>query len=294
MSAGTTIDYDALAQQHGGAGEAIDYDALASQHGASPQEESQPQQGQPPANDVLTKTTGISARPPENWFQQKWNEVKQGLAGAQEGAGLPQQPTALGNAAQFAGMLGTEAVQLGTGPGIAEGAGVLEKAIPNAERAGKTFQELKGAIGNHTVAMTDRLADTLNEIKEASDTGSTLPSVINKFATRIADLDKGPLTYKEARQFYSNVSDLSASEKMAAKGKDLRLLQLFKHALGDTISQTAESAGRLQDYQNAMSEFAKSQRLKEGLSTAGKLALGAGGLGGAYQTYRSIAEMMGR
>jgi hypothetical protein len=223
-----------------------------------------------------------------------WNDIKAGLTAAQPGAGLPVQPTALGNAAEFAGMLGTEAGQLGVGPGLAEGAGAIENLIPSAERAGKTFQELKGSIGTHTVAMTDRLADALGEIKQAADTGSTLPSVVNKFATRIADVDKGPLTYNEARQFYHNVSDLSASEKMAAKGNDLRLLQEFKHALGETVAQTAESANKLEKYQSAMSEFAKSQRLKEGVKTVGKLALGAGGLGGAYTTYRTIADLMRR
>lgn len=250
------------------------------------------------APSTLSKTTGISARPPENWFQQKWNEVKQGLAGAQEGAGLPAQPTALGNAAQFAGMVGTQITNLGTGPGMAEGAGMIEHAIPSAERAGKTFQALKGAIGNHSVAVTDRLADTLGEIKQAVDTGSTLPSVINKFVTRIADVNEGPLTYNEARQFYSNVSDLSVSEKLASKAKDLRLIQLFKHALGDTIAQTAEDAGRLQDYRDAMSEFSKAKRIETAVDKGKKIAgaaIGSAALGASgYAGYRVLRDLSGQ
>ena len=125
-----------------------------------------------------------------------------------------------------------------------------------------------------------------------------MPPVINKFVTRIADVGEkgGALTYNEARQFYHNISELSASEKMAAKPSDLRLIQNFKHALGDTIATAADSAGRLQQYQSAMSEFSRAKGLQEGLKTAGKVALGATGLGGAltggynaYQTLKNLA-----
>jgi hypothetical protein len=240
--------------------------------------------------EALSKTTGIGPGP--GFFAQKWNEIKQGLTSSAPGAGLPPQPTALGNAAQFTGMMGQEAFNLGLFPGMAEGATAATEAIPSVERAGKTFQELKGAIGTHSVAMTDKLADALADVKDAVDTGSTLPSVVNKFVTRIADVDKGPLTYSEARQFYHNISDLSASEKMAAKASDLRLIQGFKHALGDTIAQTAENANRLDAYQKAMSEYANAMRLKEGLVKAGKIAVGASGLGGLYSGYQSIKNAM--
>lgn len=240
---------------------------------------------------ALSKATGISAGP--GMLERAWNEVKAGLAAAQPGAGLPRQSTVLGNAAETAGMLGTEIGQLGVGPGMAEGVSAVERAIPSAERAGKTFQELKGAIGNHTVAMTDRLSNSLSDIKEAVDTGSTLPTVINKFVTRLADLEKGPLTYNEARQFYSNISDLSASERMASKAKDLRLIQEFKHALGETIGNTAEAGGRLEQYQSAMREFAKSKRLSDAYETAKKTAITAAVGGGAYSAYKTLRDMLG-
>jgi len=188
----------------------------------------------------------------------------------------------------------------GTGAGLGAPGQTVARAkeiLPSAERAGQAFQELKGAIGNHTVAMTDKLAGTLADIKEAVDTGSTLPSVINKFVTRIADVDEGPLTYKEARMFYHNVSELSASERMATKASDFRLIQAFKRALGDTIADTAESAGRLEQYQGAMKEFAKAQRLKEGIKTGAKIAVGLGALGGAgttaYNLFGKLRDMAG-
>lgn len=250
-----------------------------------------------PIADTAAKATGFNTGP--NWFARKWDEIKSGLTGAQEGGGLPHQPTALGNAAQMAGLVGTQVANLGSGGSdVAVSAHAMEEAIPSAARAGKTFEALKGAIGNHTVSVTDRLADTLAEIKQAVDTGSNLPPVINKFVTRIADVAEGPLTYSEARQFYSNVSDLSASEKMATKMKDLRLIQLFKHALGDTISQTAESAGRLQDYQQAMSEFAKSKRVENFVDKGKKIAgaaIGSAALGATgYAGWQTIRDLIGK
>src|SRR5258708_4637143 len=117
------------------------------------------------------QATGIGAdtRGP---FRQAWDEIKRGLASAQEGQGLKPQPTTLANAAQFAGMAGSTLAQLGPS-GASASASALEEAIPSAERAGKSFEELKGVLGNHTVHMTDRLANSLADIKDAVDTGST-------------------------------------------------------------------------------------------------------------------------
>jgi hypothetical protein len=259
-----------------------------------------PKSAPPSATDALSKATSIGPGP--GWFQRQWDAVKAGLVGAQEGGGLKPQPTTLGNAAEFTGMLGKVASDLSIAPELAEGAGMVENALPSTEKAGKIFQELKGAIGNHTVPVTDRLADTLGEIKQAVDTGSTLPSVINKFVTRIADVDEGPLTYAEARQFYHNVSELSASERMAAKPSDLRLIQLFKHALGDSIAQTAENAGRLQDYQKAMSGYSAAKRMSDTASAVKTAVVKAAvptiltglGAGGGVAAYGYLKDMLGK
>lgn len=266
MSAGAQIDYDALAAKHGAT---IDYDALAAKHGATA---TSPVSTDPLLGAAQATGIGPDTRGP---FRKVWDEVKRGLTAAQPGEGLKPQPTTLASAAQYAGMVGTVASQLMPAPEAAAGSGAIERALPSTERAGKVFQELKGAIGDHSVHMTDRLANALADVKDAVDTGSTLPSVINKFVNRITSLEEGPLTYKEARQFYSNVSDLSASERMASKGNDLRLIQEFKHALGETISSTAENAGRLQQYQGAMSEFASAKRMADRVDTAKNIAIKA-------------------
>lgn len=260
----------------------------------------------PDANDPLrgaSEATGMGAdtRGP---FRKAWDEIKRGLTAAQEGQGLKPQPTVLANAAEGVGMIGSTLSQFGAVPEAAAGGRVaqnlVEKVLPStrAAKAGKVFEELKGAIGNHTVDMTDRLSNSMADIRDAVDTGSTLPSVINKFVTRVADIDEGPLTYKEARQFYSNVSDLSASEKMATKGRDLRLINEFKHALGETIGDTANKANMLQQYRQAMQDYAGAAKTKETLKTIGKVALATAGLGGAAGTvhtaYKTINDLAGK
>lgn len=180
-------------------------------------------------------------------------------------------------------------------------ADAINQARPTVKmaQAGQQFQDLKGAIGGHTVSMTNAMADALADIKGAVDTGSTLPSVVNKFVTRIADTDQGPLTYQEARQFYHNISDLSASEKMATKAGDLRLLNNFKHALGDSIANTADAAGRLQDYQSAMKGFAsgaqgldKYKMAKDFVLQKAVPAATAGAIG--YGTLQSLKDFLSK
>lgn len=257
-------------------------------------------QAAPQQPTTLSKTTGISAG--SGFLQQKWNEVKQGLASAQEGGGLSQQPTALGNAAQFAGALGTEAAQLGVGPelaasGLTKAGQVVSEALPSTKmaNAGKLFNQLRGQIGQHTVEMTDKLGDALTDIKMAADSGTTLPTPVNKFVTRIADLEKGPLSYEEARNFYHNVSDLAASDRMAMNKNAQRLVLQFKSALGDTIANTVDKAGKLQTYQDAMQGFASGAKMQEKLNQVKDLVVkgaGTAALGGAaYETARKLISL---
>lgn len=157
---------------------------------------------------------------------------------------------------------------------VGRGVEAIKAATPAAKiaKGADIFKELKSTIGEHTVEMTDNLSKALFDIKEAVDTGATLPSPINKFVTRIADLEQPPLTYSEARSFYSNIGDLAASDKMAMNDKGRRLLNQFRAALGDTIAATAENASKLHDYRTAMSTFAQGKKREEQLEIAKEFA----------------------
>jgi hypothetical protein len=74
-----------------------------------------------------SEATGLSAdtRSPAGRI---WDEVKRGLTSAQAGQGLKPQPTMTANVAQFAGMAGDVAAQLGGAVPGAGAAGAVEKA----------------------------------------------------------------------------------------------------------------------------------------------------------------------
>ena len=328
MSAGTQIDFSKYETLPATTGPQIDFSkyetstaAAAPQTTIGPQSTAghQPQSllqsqimssvpGAKQAYDIADKLKewagmtqeGQQQHPAQAAAGQFADRLKQMLVGGQ-GGGLNMQTGFLTNpvTGSIVGGPGEATAAAGglekAGQAASEAGQAISEAMPAAKMAAarQQFQQLSGALGNHTVAMTDRLGNAMDAVKQAADTGSTLPSVINKFVTRIADVDKGPLTYDEARQFYHNVSELSATEKMAAKPSDLRLIQEFKHSLGETIGNTADQAGQLQKYQQAMQGFAQGaqgqarlQQAKDlALKVGGEAVLGAAGLYGAKKLY---------
>lgn len=182
---------------------------------------------------------------------------------------------------------------------VGKGVQAVNELRPSAgvAKAVANFKNVEGAVGEHTVAMTDALGKSLSDIKEGIDTGLNAPSVINKFVTRIADTDQPPLTYSEARQFYSNMGDLAASDKMAANTKMQRLINNVRGALGDAISTTADQGGKLQQYRDAMKGYEGAMGTKAKLEVAKSAAMKVGGaalLGSAgYAGYKTINDIIG-
>jgi hypothetical protein len=207
--------------------------------------------------------------------------------------------TAQAHAAQSATPVSNAAFGLEAPEALAKMGEGLESILPSSKmaEAGQKFNQLRGEIGGHTVAMTDRLGSALEDIKSAVDTGTTLPTVVNKFVTRIADMDQAPLTYEEARNFYHNVSDLAASDRMAMNKNAQRLVLQFKSALGDAVASTADKAGQLQKYQDAMRGFASGAQTQERINQVKDLAVKYGGPailgGGVYQGIKELMNLRG-
>lgn len=173
------------------------------------------------------------------------------------------------------------------------------KATPSARigEAATKFKDVEKSIGEHAVQVTDKIAASLSEMKEGIDTGLNAPSVVNKFVERIADTTQPPLTFTEARKFYSNLGDLATSERMAANSKMQRLIYQLRSALGESIEATAEYGGKLSTFQEAMKGFAKGMRTREKLDIVKKYAertIGASVLGAAgYAGYRTLRDLVG-
>lgn len=255
----------------------------------------------PSPTDALSKATGISAGP--GWLSRKVDEIKAGLTGAQEGGGLIRQPTALGNAAEAAGGLAEGITTLGLSPEtLAPGdATLLSKIDPGVHfnKARPLFQDVENVVGGNTVQITDRLKSALDATKEEMEAGGGGGSIASKLMTRMANTDDVPLTFSEARRFYSNLGDLTTSDKMASNTKMLRHLTELKSALGETIENTAEAGGKLPQYQQAMQSWSKGAALQEKVEVikdwAKKVGIGAlvtttgGGLGAAgWDLYKQL------
>src|SRR5438876_4103648 len=105
--------------------------------------------------------------------------------------------------------MGGPATEVGAGAG----ASASGKLFGNVERAGQLFNEVKTAAGGNPVEVTDAMSQAVMRAKELSDAGAKgLPRVISKFFARVTDPEKAPIAWDEARDFYSNVSRLSANE----------------------------------------------------------------------------------
>lgn len=303
MSTTPSIDYDGLAKQFGAVSSAVpqpanapDYDTLAKQFSGAPSSSGAPLTAQDAA--AHPPVAKVSTAPIDDAYNKMTQVNSPAPFSPGEGAGLP-----LKAAADYMGALapGSEAVNAASG--VAEGAGKAidragEMLHPEAAKsaAGKLFKNVEEAIGDHPVHITDKIADSISELKQGIDTGGNSPSVVNKLVSRIADIDEGPLTYKEARGFYSNLGDLSTSEKTALNTKMGRLVNNLKQALGESIQSTAEAGQKSAQYQQAMKGYATASQDAERLGKAkdivgkwaGRAVVGTAG----YALFKELEDIL--
>jgi hypothetical protein len=139
----------------------------------------------------------------------------------------------------------------------------LMDMVPNAKRAGDAFNAVKNVVGDHPVAVTDDLSNSLMRYRELVDAGGSRSLSVEKLLTRLTNPDKGALTFNEARDFYSNISRLSADEAQRLTPPMRRAVGQIANDFGETIADTALRGGKLQQFQGAMSEYAKAMQLKD-------------------------------
>jgi hypothetical protein len=109
---------------------------------------------------------------------------------------------------------------------------------------------------------------------------------LNKFLNRITSPKFGPLTYEEARDYYSLIGNLSANEKMNLPSMVKRDVDTMLAGLKTDVGNAADQVGRGADYYSAMNQYrqgAQLQDLKQGAKDAvvGPIVKGAAyGIGG--------------
>ena len=178
--------------------------------------------------------------------------------------------------------------------------------LPSTTRAGATFESIMSRAkdlpvdpyATETVAM---------KLRQLADSGGKMPKVASDFLKRIRNENLGPLTYSQAREFYSNATRLSADEFSKLTPRIAREVGNLKKALGDSIVSTLDAVRPTlsKPYLSAMKEYAQASNLKEFGKQAKKVliqkvlpAAAAGGAGGAaaqagWSVMSKLKDMLG-
>jgi uncharacterized protein YcfJ len=177
--------------------------------------------------------------------------------------------------------------------GLAGPAEELGAAIPLKSRAGKLLASVSEKAGNVPVDL-DRSAEHLLRTKELADAGGSMPMSINKMLRRVTDPSKGPLTYSEARDFYSNITRLSADEMDRLTPVMKAQVGKVAAALKDDIGQAAAKVNKAADYYAGIREYAKAAQLQRAGERISKqllkMAAVAAGAEGAYQLGKAAVK----
>lgn len=173
--------------------------------------------------------------------------------------------------------------------GVAKGAGALAEKIPSAARAGAVFQDIKATAGDVPLDVS-KVGNSALELWDQADRGANLPPAVRKLVLRLSRPGSEPITYEEGKDFQSNISNLSANEKMNLKPNTVRLLGQLNSDLKDSLGDAADTVGKGQKFADAMKEYHQAMKLKgfsdSAISSAWKIALGAVGA-------REVAKIFG-
>ncbi len=207
------------------------------------------------------------------------------VAGSEQAARQGNIPAVLGHAAAPVSVIAAT-------EGVKAGAGAIKEALPNAARAGAALGEVKGIAGEVPIDMA-RPGNTALELYEQSQRGATLPKVVRDFVKRATSPGDEPITYAEAKDFQSNVSALSADERMKLKPNTKRLLGQLNADLKDSLESAADVKGKGEQFTDAMKEYHHAMQLhnltEEAKSALWKAALTGVGLYGAKKILESVA-----
>lgn len=222
-----------------------------------------------------------------------------GIAGGGLGGyGAKKGAEALGASPQVAGL-----AEFGGGLAGGLAAGGLASVVkgPSAMKAaaGKILGTIKGAAGK-TPINTTQFADTAFELLAEKQAGSYTPNAVTKLINRIKDPQGNPLTYEEVKRFQSNISTLSANERMNLKPNTQRLLAELNTKLKYSLEEASQLGGMapgtfegaMKQYHQAASREEMMARLHElavkGIKIGTGAALGGAAAGLGYDIYKIV------
>lgn len=134
-------------------------------------------------------------------------------------------------------------------------------AIPSTARAAAKFQDVM-SVSKDIPINTKFVGDAALRIQELADRGGSMPMAVRKLLLRMTDPNKPPLAYGESRDFASNISRLSADEMRRLTPVVAKEVANLRVALNLANAKAAKAAGKLDEYESAMKEYAKAMRVR--------------------------------
>lgn len=158
-----------------------------------------------------------------------------------------------------------------------------QRIAPSFLEAQSGFEKVKAIAGNLPVDVSSSRS-IAQRIRELGRSGASQPKVIRDFLRRVEDPNAAPLTYNEARDFYTNATSLSAKEKIGTSKVVAREVKQFARELKSSTAETAGQVGMREEFMDAMSEYraassraAQEKALLKVFSLSLKASLVAGG-----------------
>lgn len=179
-----------------------------------------------------------------------------GLAEASEGKPIRGTLDMLSGAAKVA----TIPSMIMTGPASK----AATEAIPSSKFAARLLESVAKDAGEVPVWPT-RAWKELQEFKNLAQAGGTMRKPVSNLISRFTNMARtgdGPVTYNEARKFYSNLTSLSAEDISQLNPVMRRQMGIIANAFKHDIGEAAAKVNRAGDYYAGLKEYANAAKLK--------------------------------
>jgi hypothetical protein len=231
---------------------------------------------------LLRQVKGAAQMTKEQGGGEGWQGVKDLVGGAAQSTQIP---------ASFA--VGEEGGAVGGAVDTAVG-----KVFGDVDKAKNLFDTVRAAAKAEPVPVSDEMYKAASRAMDLAGTGAKgLPRVISKFMNRVTDPDKGPVLWNEARDFYTNVSRLSANEYQSMNPQMSGAVANFAHAFRDSLQGVAEGVGAGDEFSQAMQLWGKAkswQKFGANVWKGAKQALPfAGGTAVGVHVGRKLSSVLG-
>jgi hypothetical protein len=175
-------------------------------------------------------------------------------------------------------------------------AGRIAGAVPRAARAADALSQVEQAAGNIPIDPIGP-AGVAYQTQKLVKSGGHPVKVIDDFLDRVTDPTQPPLTFSDARHFYTNATRLSTGEAQTLTRPMLRQVADFRAALHSSLARAADQVGMGDLYNSALKEYSQAMGLRETWEKAKpliwKAAAGAAGLEGLHRIYNKLFQAKG-